>query len=365
MQTTESANLFRQGLTILHRAPDYATLRETIQKMIAITPPQDIPVARDAIARVLRQKQAAELKAYEAYPQALEELDQKYKDLAIVLKQVAGAQPLQGIEDSPPAKTPTSATAQTASNPIVRIGPVPVPAAVLDWLKAKQSYLLAGTAALTTVSGAYYFYQKMFGEKSVKQDKESGFDKTIKSIQRYRLFSQLAKDPDFNPADAVEILEGKIDGKKKKIIKKKESDSAPKSSEWDYDERSLMKDMDATFNALSVRPKLNYELPQLPKPTNKINPKAIMKDEDIVETTETQIDVFEPKKKKQRKPRKPRLVEETSVKEASEVASEQEPSEDREDFSAKPEPKHSSSVSNGGRLIPIVKRTKRIKKVGT
>lgn len=351
--TSESAALFRQGLEILSRAPDYATLRDTMQRMVAITPPHDIPAARDAIARVLRQKQAAELKAYEAYPKVLDELDQKYKDLAGVLKHLAGAQPLQGLGNQP--STDPAPTPQPVSNPIVRLGPLPVPAVVLDWIKDKQSYLIAGTAALTTVSGAYYFYNKMFGEKLPKPEKESSFDKTIKSIQRYRLFSQLAKDPEFTPSDMAEILEGKLDGKKKRIIKKKESEPASKSSEWDYDERSLMKDMDASFNALSVRPKLNYELPQLPEPTNKINPKAIMKDDDSV-VVEAQIQVSEPRKK--RKKRKSSFEVPASSEEADHSVEAVEETSSQE--YVQPEPREPSS---GGRLIPIVKRTKRIKKV--
>jgi hypothetical protein len=225
---------------------------------------------------------------------------------------------------------------------------------------------MVGTALLTTFGGAYYFYNKLSNKDDKKKSKnpepkeiESNFDRTLKSIQKYHLFSQMTRNPDL----VDEFINGEKSKKKKKVQKKS---GPPKLSEWDYEERALMKNMDSAFNALSVRPKVKYELPQLPE-SNEIDPR-IAKGSLVEE---------KPKKKKRKgRPRRTEKVESAPPKEETEApapstskvakakslpSAEDKPLRKKRTKRATKSKKATSSAP--GRLIPIVKRTKRISKI--
>ena len=204
--------------------------------------------------------------------------------------------------------------------------------------------------------------EKMLKKKL--QEEESSFDKTIKSIQKYRAFTQMMKNPDLG--DYKDIVSG--NAKPKRIKKKKETKKALKSSEWETDEKSLMKDMDAAFNSISTKPKLNYQLPQLPAPKN-IDPNEVIGDDKPLELTfdgsSSKRDI--PKQSKKRKKRKKQESSETVTEAPSEQATEEvaEASSVEEKKPKKRRVKKTKSTDEApGRLIPIVKRTKRVKKVG-
>lgn len=372
MPTKETLIAFRQGLKALDNAQDYLALREIITKMVALVTPQDEAMAKDAIARVLRKKQALELQSVQGYPQAIQQLDQKYKDLYVALKNVRGQQPMQAQPQMAP-QPQQQPQPQQAANPLSKLNGLSAPLMLFDWIKTKKSSLMMGTALLTTVGGAYYFYNKLTKDdkKSKKKDSETdtSFDRTLKSIQKYHLFSKMTRNPDF----AEEYIMGTSKSKKKKVTKKSGPD---KLSEWDYEERALMKNMDSTFNALSTRPKLKVELPQLPEP------KEI--GTDIVKGLTG--DTFEPQEKPKKKKRRGRKPKPEPISEEPKVESPSTPSPSVEDqpapkkrrgrpkksvdTSSETKPKRqtraktkAAKTTSPGRLIPIVKRTKRISKI--
>lgn len=374
MPTKETLIAFRQGLKALEAAHDYLALREILTKMVALVTPQDEPMAKDAIARILRRKQSVEMQQAQGYPQAIQQLDQKYKDLYVSLKNARGRQPMpQQVTPQPQirpgvqqAKPPTAASQLSK---LSGLNGLTAPLMLFDWIKTKKNSLMMGTALLTTVGGAYYFYNKLVkddGKKS-KSETDTSFDRTLKSIQKYHLFSKMTRNPDF----AEEYITGIT--KKKKVSKKSSPD---KLSEWDYEERALMKNMDSSFNALSSRPKFKYELPQLPEP------KEISTD--IVKgLTGSSVESEKPqKRKKQRRGRKPKEESQPQVSTPtpppSPAPSAEEPKpkkrrgrpkKDASESVADSKPKRQTrsktkaSKPTPGRLIPIVKRTKRISKI--
>jgi hypothetical protein len=129
-----------------------------------------------------------------------------------------------------------------------------------------------------------------------------------------------------------------------------------------------MKDMDDAFNSIATKPELAYQLPQLPAPKN-IDPKEILGEDKPLEFRTSKPSKIKSSPfagKKSRKPRKARKPKEQKPKEVEVYA---EPQQAAKAPPAEPKikkvRKRKASVSEEapGRLIPIVKRTKRVKKV--
>ena len=323
MPTQESIVAFQKGLQILTTAEDYLSLKNTIQSLLDVTEQQDELIAKDAIASVLRKKQAVDIQRYKHYPKELESIDQKYKDLAVVLQASHATQPNTTVKALPGSN---NLLGDNALSVISKLGT----SAVFEFISKNKVFSLGSAAALA--GGSYLVYRKFFHsapkENPISTEKESNFERTIKSIQKYRAFSQLSKDPDFD-GNYLELFQGKAVKKKKpNSSRKKTSDDI--NSEWEKDERSLMQNMDISFNEIAIRPRIEFQMPQLPAPNN-IDPSEIIGVATPVEP------ISEPKK--ERKPSKPKREEKSAKKE-------------------KPLPTQSV-----GRLVPIVKRTKRIKKI--
>ena len=354
MPSRETLLSFREGIRAIASADDYATLKDTIIRMMAITSPEDSGFARDAIARTMRKKQAAELQIYRGHPQKISQLDQKYRDLYVVLRSAKTA-PKAKPTPAPTPVTPAPkkvAKKKEDKKQMVKasaFGAFNAPMMVLNWIKSKKRPIILGTALATSVGGAYWIYRFFSKDEDNDQnpEKESNFDKTIKSIQRYRAFTQASKDPDFM-GDYEALLSGKsVAADKKKAKKKPELD---KSTEWEYEEKALMKSMDTAFHAIGTKPKVKYDLPELPAPRD-IDPKA------IIGPKEAKAEKIEKPKKKRRK--KPSKSKEKPVSEDTSLSVEVKPKKKK----AKKRETKSSDASPQGRLIPIVKRTKRVKKV--
>ena len=114
-----------------------------------------------------------------------------------------------------------------------------------------------------------------------------------------------------------------------------------------------MRDMDNAFNVLSDRPKIKYELPQLPEP-NSIDPKEIVFAEKEAETKED-ISFIKPKKKARSKKKS-----NTSSLQSAPLSKITKPKK------VKPKRKTTSRKKSDepkGKLVPIIKRTRRVKKV--
>jgi hypothetical protein len=359
MPSPEVLLSFREGLKIIQSANDFATLRHTVDRMISICPPAELHMAKDAIARVVRAKQAVELQNSQGQPQALSALDKKYRDLYIVLRtaqsHVAPAPRPQALPPSaPPSRPPGNQMAKVRS-----LGGLNMPMMILDWLRTKRKYLIAG-GAVGAVGGAYMLYRQLTSDKddTKKNPEDSNFDKTIKSIQKYKAFSMMMNDPNFS-GDYTDIINGNYKKTKKKKELKKEDNA--KSIAWDKEERSLMKDMDDAFNSIATKPELAYQLPQLPAPKN-IDPKEILGEDKPLEFRAPKSPKIKNRpfsEKKPRKSRKPRKPKEKKP-EVVETPAVEPPSEPK---IKKTRRKASASEEAPGRLIPIVKRTKRVKKV--
>jgi hypothetical protein len=362
---------FREGLKVLQQADDFTTLRQTIDTLVSICPPEESSLAKDAIARVIRLKQANEALKFQAYPQALEEVDKKYQDLYIVLRTSKSKVSPQPVAPSPSGTHASSSNQTQMAKTTVPFGGLSLPS-LIQWLGNKKKYLLTGGALASTVGGAYWLYKHFNeepGEKKENPIKESSLDKTIRSIQKYKAFTQMVNDPNFS-GDYVELMSGKPSSKKRKATKKKEEPQ--KSREWDRDEKSLMGDMDSAFNSLSTRPQLSYKLPQLPAPKN-IDPRDIVDDSEPMSLKP----IKRAKKKivKRAKKKKPKIeIEEessssTSLFPSAPIEKPKRARRPRKEKSSEPKESKAKRVKKidapPGRLIPIIKRTKRVKKVNS
>jgi hypothetical protein len=328
MPSQESVETFQKGLQVLSSAEDYVSLKNTILNLLSITEFQDESIAKDAIANVLRKKQATDIQRFKHYPKELEAIDQRYKDLAYVLEDSKASLPDSEIKALPGVNRTLASSSLDIISKLSKN-------AIVEFIIKNKVFSVGSAAALA--GGSYLVYKKFFDDQikiiNPPSDKESSFEKTIRSIQKYRAFSQLSKDPDFD-GNYLEVFQGKTPKKKKPAASRKKSPEDI-GTQWEREERSLMQNMDMSFNEINIRPRVDFQMPQLPEP-NRINPDEIL-------GTATPLEVREPifKKEKRVRPSRPK-------KEATEEKSQKE----------KPTPSQSM-----GRLIPIVKRTKRIKKV--
>jgi len=376
MPSRETLITFREGLKVIQTVDDYVTLKDTIIRMMAFTPPADAHFARDAIARTMRKKQATELQQYQGHPQQVSNLDQKYRDLYVVLKsaKIAPEPPKPVPQKVQPApKPPKKESNKKQMVKASAFSGLNGPLMVVNWLKSKKKTLLLGTALASSVGGLFWMYKFLTKDETKKEnpeEKESGFDKTIKSIQRYRAFTQASKDPDFM-GDYEALVMGKQTVEPRKVKKKPEMD---KSTEWDQEERALMRNMDSAFHVIGTKPKVKVDLPQLPEPRG-IDPNAIIKLTRSNKDESPSVEKPKPKRKRKRKPKpapvvetpiisagpslpKPRRKKKAPVNKEVTTKKPMKPSKP-----AKAKTRTKAKDSQPGRLIPIVKRTKRVKKV--
>ena len=160
----------------------------------------------------------------------------------------------------------------------------------------------------------------------------------------------MTKDPDWS-GNYTDILEGKS---KKKNSKSKNRRNPSKLEEWEKEEQSLFRAMDSAYRSINDRPKFKCDIPQLPEPKKVRNPVLL-----------TSSDTPKKKKKKSRK--------KAPVEKQAQVEAEVRVEEPQQEVSVKAKvkkpkaakkPKASkSSGPSDGRLIPIVKRTKRVRKI--
>jgi len=322
MPNPETIASFQKGLQILNGAEDFLSLKNAIAYLLSITEFQDEIMAKDAIANVLRKKQAYDIQAFQHYPKELEAIDQKYKDLATVLEQARAALPNTEV-----TKLSTDKSSLSKHNPfdvIAKLGG----RAVFEWISKHKAFSMGSAAALA--GGSYLVYRKFFNTTKEPvinpADKESSFERTIKSIQKYRAFSQLSKDPEFD-GDYLEVFHGKQPKKKKPTTTKKKTPTDI-GNEWERSEKALMNSMDVGFNELTIRPRMEFQIPELPAP-NSIDAFQIINSPKEEET------VFPERRERRIKPKK----------------------------DDEPKKSNKSVPTQTGRLVPIVKRTKRIKKV--
>jgi len=349
---------FEEGLAYLQKANDFITLREAINEMLAIVEPQKAHLAKDKIARVMRRKQALEIQQAQGYPDVLQAIDKKYKDLALVLRHAEGPRGLKvphgqlnSENNNYTGSEPVSALKKTKSNGLAGLaGGNLGPMMLLNWIKAKKPLIVRGATFAGIGGVAYWAYQKYFGDKDSRKnpDKGTDFDRTIRSIQKYKAFSRMSKDPDWT-GDYEDVLNGKSKKKKKERSNKR---NPSKLEEWEKEEQSLFRAMDSAYRSINDKPKFKCEIPQLPEPKKIKSPVLVTSSEEYKEPPKKK-----PKKKKARKSNPPvKAIQEDPHQEEPEVSIKAKINKPRASRKAK-------TASSDGRLIPIVKRTKRVRKI--
>jgi len=159
-------NSIEDKFVALRSTTSYATLHNTIVDILRSSPPPNIPYIRDVIARILQSSYNKEAGKVKEDPHALHAVDQKYGALRVLVRDLT----------TPRQLSPATQLAATSNTP--------------KW----ASPLAIGTAVLTTLGGAFYLYTKYNKTKenpdTSKTSPTSGFQKTLKAIQKYKLISQ-------------------------------------------------------------------------------------------------------------------------------------------------------------------------------
>ena len=206
-------NSIEQKFIALRSTTSYDLLHKTIVDLIRSTHPSRIPYVRDGIARILQASYNKESINIKSNPKALHAVDQKYGALRVLVKKLT---------------TPPSTQLASLGN------------------QAKWGSPLVLGTILTTLGGAFYLFTKYKKKEnpSASTKPTSGFQKTLKAVQKYKLISQL----DFN-SNFLEDYEGIMKGKVKKIAKKK---PYSKSDVWNKEEGDLMKEIDSSFKSITT-----------------------------------------------------------------------------------------------------------------
>ena len=307
----EENEIIGKKIYALRSTRTHSVLHNIIVDLFRNSSPSKLPYIRDSIARVLQGSYNKESAMYKGNPKALAETDQKYNALRVLV----------GSLSAPRRYAPST---QLAS------------------LKSKSKWgspLVLGTAFLTTLGGAFYLYTKNKKKGSnPSTSPTSGFQKTLKAIQKYKLISQLDFDSNF-----LEDYESIMKGKNKKIAKKK---PYSKADAWTREEGALMKEIDSSFKSITTTKSSGYKVPQLPA-SKEFDPFSILGN------TKTKSK-REPKRPKETPEEPEPIIEDTIIEEI--------PKKTRKRRSATTTSTSRTSVE---RLVPIVKRTKRISKIRT
>lgn len=312
-----------EHLQILKVAKDYTTLSDTLQFLMNGCPAEYFNSFKIKLANILREKQLLETKQAQGHQRALQDIDLKYKNLAVRLSQ---AVPTASPRNNLPVKNSSS---------LAGIGAT----VIKNWIQARQKQLLGFGVALGAVGSLAFIFNKFYGSnnsnsKSIKNPDEvrdkkfEGFEKTLTALQKLRSLNKISKNASFDD------YQGFLSGKKKK---KSDDDSydSKRLIDWSREESHLMSSADKAVKALS-----NFKLPtpELPLLTTSAEfgesenkkPRRKRKEKEVIESDEnSDVDNAEPD------------IEEIEIQE--------------EHINEEP--------SDLGRLIPIVKRTKRVKKI--
>ena len=288
----------------LRSTTTYSILHNTIVELFKISPPSKLPYIRDSIARILQGSYNKEVSLAKGNKQAIYAIDQKYNALVALVRKLS-----------------ISSGSQLAS---------------LDNKFKWKSPLVIGSI-LTALGGAVYLYTKYNKKESSTSSPSSGFQKTLKAIQKYKLISQLDFDSNF-----LEDYDSIMKGKNKKIAKKK---PYSKVDAWTKEESALMEEIDSSFKSITTTKSSSYKIPQLPA-ANELDPFSILSGS-------------KPRSNK-REIKRPKETQEESEPIVEDII------EDIiEDIPKKTRKRRVISNPSGERLVPIVKRTKRISKIRT
>lgn len=323
---------FDQSLNILKTATDYPSVSTALREVLNACPSNQLENFKLKVATVLREKQAAEGRAAQKHPRALQEIDLKYKNLVNILSSHTPQTQPPPSSASPPVEKPSSiAKAPTSS---FGLGSM----LFQNFFQSKKKLIVGFGAGLGAIAGLAFVYSKFSkpsepakNPEDFKTKKLEGFEKTLAALQRLRSLNKISKTGSWDD------YEGYLSGKKKKGEPTKE---LKKLIDWNKEENSLMSSADRAMKALA-----NFKLssPDLPLLS------------DFGSSSMSEIPFDEGKKKRKRKEKKEEFEasEEMPIEEVAEEIQEMEP----EPILEEPEPEET------GRLIPVVKRNKRIKKI--
>lgn len=340
----------QEGLDILQSSNDFFTNQDLIRLMAEMCPDNKLPLLKDNIARVLKQKLHVEMQQMRNFPNIVLEIEQKYRDLSKVLKFAGNGKNVVPPSPSLHRKSVEEEISQTNNEAIFDNGqdltqnqiPMdyqlpPQPTSMqkrnmntlgllgsqipfLGWVQNNSTTLLRG-AALVGIVGSFWYINKGPNSKSekekAKEKRESSFERTINSLKQLRDLNKLSESP--------EGIAGLLSDSKKKQKKKKKAEE--KQRLWAEEENDLMKTIDTSFKTLGERPKVIYKMPELPEPRS-------IKTNFLRDNSPTKI-------------KEAKKISKTKKKVKKEAV----------------ETEHSSEEPKKKRIVPVLRRTKRIKKV--
>lgn len=311
-----------ENLQLLKVSKDYATLSSTLEVLISDCPIQYIESFKVKLATTLREKQLVETKQASGHARALQDIDLKYRNLAMRLHDLMPtSQPVRNL----PVRNNSSSLAGFGAT------------VIKNWIQARQKQLLGFGVALGAVGGLAFVFNKIYGKSSgsplpvknpdeLRDKKFEGFEKTLTALQKLRSLNKMSKSGSFDE------YEGFLSGKKKKKGEVVDSDS--KRIDWNKEESYLMSSADKAMKALS-----NFKLPEPEVP--------------LLTTNASLEDTFATPKKRRKRKEKEESLDSVEDVEAEELPIEEEIVQEEND----------TEQETFGRLIPVVKRTKKVKRI--
>ena len=313
---------FDAGLRSLTETDDAQLLQEIVKETLAKCPNQRTRTAKAEVAAILQRKYALETQtAAKHNPALIPEIDKKYQDLSLVLKNI----PVMGMEaTSNPTPTPSASPKLPVRPNFAGIGS----SLIQSWFSKRKGFLQGTAIAIPAMCGLIYLYNKIWGrsepvekkviDKNMLRQKElDNFEKMVKSLDHIRTFSRMSRNPDFS-GDYRAVL------KNPSKLKRVSSDGSltKRLAKWNQEEQELLKGVDQAVKVITSPPK-KYSFP------------SFLKDESPL-------------------PKPPKVDAGPIFGEAKKVKKVKVEKEEE----AAPEP-----AEPVGKLIPISKRSKRVRKV--
>jgi hypothetical protein len=358
----QAISSFKDGLIQLQRITSFEGLREAIKDIIDICPPTEAHLCKPRIAALMRKKHFAEIRKVKGHPTALKDIDAKYRNLAIVLHKL----PIGGMRRPRPRSAPAHALPQEprlpSSNRRLPAKPGGFGAFGLatslakNWLVSRKKQIAGLGVAAAGLGGLAWVYNKVYGSNNKevprknpddgskgRQKQLESFEKAMMSMQRFKAMTQMSKDPDASIGDYKDLF---TLGPAKKKRNSKKNKKKERGVNWQREGDSSQKDLERAYKAIGKKSSNPVEIPLL---TTK----------DFSANTKTASKSKTRKRRKKSPPAEAPPYIEPEPKEPRIVKA-------RKPRSSKPRAKAKADlggVAAPSKLVPVVKRTKRVRKV--
>lgn len=268
MAIKKSLSSFDEGLHRLRTTHDFHTLRDTIKEMFAICPPERRHLAHAQIASVLRNKQIEEMDRSAKDVTTLQNIDLKYKNLALVLKSISlpGLKAPVGTPGGISNSRPVGKTQLPVSPKVSELSGTEMGLNMIKgWISSKKKLIVRGALAAGALGAVAYLYKSYYdkGEKPRKnpisgEDKSlHQFERTLSTLKRFKAFTEASKHGSWE--DYEDLWKGNSTEKKRRLKKQEVQEKDP-IQDWDKWEKNLLNNMEEVSNSIS-----SYERRELPK----------------------------------------------------------------------------------------------------